>query len=341
METTRLGRTDMMVTRTSFGALPLQRTDVDEAARILRRACDAGINFFDTARGYSDSEEKIGRALSDVRDSIIIATKNGATTRSALLDQLETSLRALRTDYVDLLQLHNPGTLPDPDDPDSSYAGLLIARKAGKVRRIGISNHRRDVALAAVESGLYDTVQYPICHLSSPEDLALIEHCSSADVGFIAMKALSGGLITNARAAFAFFRQYQHAVPIWGIQRMSELEEFIALEAYPPSLDEMLPVIEQDRRELAGDFCRACGYCMPCPQEIPISMAARMSLLLRRMPYQGFLTDRWHEQMHRIERCTECGHCREHCPYGLDPPALLRKQLEDYEAFYREHAGNG
>jgi aryl-alcohol dehydrogenase-like predicted oxidoreductase len=328
----------LVVTRTSFGALPLQRCDVDDAARILRRAFDAGINFFDTARGYSDSEEKIGRALSDVRDSIIIATKSGATTRSGLLEQLNTSLTNLRTDYVDLLQLHNPGELPDPDDPDSSYAGLLIAKKAGKVRHIGITNHRRDIALAAVESGLFETLQYPMCHLSSPEDVALVDKCNAADMGFIAMKALSGGLITNARAAFAFFRQYQHAVPIWGIQRMPELEEFIALEANPPSLEEMWPVIEQDRRDLAGDFCRGCGYCMPCPQEIPIAMAARMSLLLRRMPHQGFMNDRWHEEMHRIEKCTECGHCREHCPYGLDTPALLRKQLADYEAFYQDHA---
>ena len=337
METTRLGRTELRVTRTSFGALPIQRCDMDEAARILRRAFDAGITFYDTARMYSDSEEKIGRALSDVRDRIIIATKSGATTRPALLESLETSLKNLRTDYVDLLQLHNPRELPDPDDPDSSYAGLLIARKKGMVRHIGISNHRRDVALAAVESGLYETLQYPVNHLSSDEDIALIERCKAADVGFIAMKALSGGLITNARAAFAFFRQFENAVPIWGIQRMSELEEIIELDANPPSLEEMMPVIERDRRELAGDFCRGCGYCQPCPAEIPISMAARMSLLLRRMPYQGFMTDKWHEQMHRIENCTECGHCREHCPYGLDTPALLRKQLDDYEAFYQEH----
>jgi predicted aldo/keto reductase-like oxidoreductase len=287
---------------------------------------------------YSDSEEKIGRALSDVRDRIIIATKSGATSRTGLAEHLETSLKNLRTDYVDLLQLHNPRELPDPDDPDSAYAGMLIAKKKGMVRHIGVSNHRRDVALAAVDSGLYETLQYPLNHLSSDQDIALIEQCKAADVGFIAMKALSGGLITNARAAFAFFRQHEHAVPIWGIQRMSELEEFIALEAAPPSLEEMMPIIENDRRELAGDFCRGCGYCMPCPQEIPISMAARMSLLLRRMPYQGFLTDSWNEKMHRIERCTECGHCREHCPYGLDTPALLRKQLADYDVFYREHA---
>lgn len=339
MEVTRLGRTDLQVTRTSFGVLPLQRCDMDEAARILRRAYDAGITFYDTARMYSDSEEKIGRALSDVRDRIIIATKSGATTRSGLLEHLETSLKNLRTDYVDLLQLHNPRELPDPDDPDSSYAGLLIAKKKGMIRHIGISNHRRDVALAAVDSGLYETLQYPLSHLSSLEDIGLIERCRQADVGIIAMKALSGGLITSARAAFVFMRQYENAVPIWGIQRMSELEEFIELDANPPSLEEMMPVIENDRRELAGDFCRGCGYCMPCPAEIPISMAARMSLLLRRMPHQGFMTDKWHEQMHRIENCTECGHCREHCPYGLDTPALLRKNLEDYEAFYQEHAG--
>lgn len=338
METTRLGRTDMMVTRTSFGALPLQRADMDEAVRILRRAYDAGITFYDTARMYTDSEEKLGRALSDVRGDIVLATKSGATTRAGLTEQLERSLRDLRTDYVDLLQLHNPGALPDPDDPDSSYAGMLIAKKKGMIRHIGFTNHRRDLAVAALESGLYETIQYPLSYISSDEDLALIDRCREADVGLIAMKALSGGLITNVRAAFAFFRQYENVVPIWGIQRMSELEEFIALDADPPSLDGFRSVIEQDRRELAGDFCRGCGYCLPCPSEIPISMAARMSLLLRRMPHQLYMTDAWHEKMYRIEDCTECGHCREHCPYGLDTPALLRKNLEDYEAFYEEHA---
>lgn len=337
METTTLGRTGLTVTRTAFGVLPLQRVEMPEAVRILRRAYDAGINFYDTARGYTDSEEKIGNALSDVRDKIVIATKTHARTRAELVESLETSLRDLRTDYVDILQIHNPATLPDPNDPESAYAGLMDAKRKGMVRFIGISNHRRDVAEATIASGLYDTLQYPLCHLSSPEDLMLIGECLKADVGIIAMKALSGGLITNARAAFAFMRQYENLVPIWGIQRMSELEEFIALDANPPSLEEMWPVIEQDRAELAGDFCRACGYCQPCPQDIPISMAARMSLLLRRMPYKGFLTDEWYQRMHRIESCTECGHCRSHCPYGLDTPALLKKQLQDYEEFYQAH----
>lgn len=339
MERTRLGRTNLQVTRTAFGVLPLQRVDMPEAIRILRRAYDAGINFYDTARGYTDSEEKIGAALSDVREKVIIATKSGAASRSKLLADLETSLHCLRTDYIDVYQLHNPGSLPDPDDPESSYAGLLEARNKGMVRFIGVTNHRLDVAIQAVECGLYDTLQYPICSISSDKDLALIEKCRAAEVGLIAMKPFSGGLITNARAAFAFLRRFENVVPIWGFQRMEELEQLIQLEENPPDMDpEIAAAIERDRAELSEEFCRACGYCLPCPADIPITMAARMSLVLRRMPYEKFLSDEWREKMHRIERCRECGHCRDNCPYGLDTPSLLKKMLADYEEFYREHA---
>jgi len=335
---TTLGRTGLQVTRTAFGVLPLQRTEKEEAARILRAAYDAGINFYDTARGYTDSEEKIGYALSDVRDRIIIATKSHAKDRKGLLAHLETSLRELRTDYVDLLQLHN-SAVPDANDPDSSYAGLIEAREKGLVRFVGITCHSRDYAFEAVASGLFDTLQYPLCHLSADEDLALVEKCREANIGFIAMKPLSGGLITNIRAAFAFFRQYENVVPIWGIQRMTELEEILALDADPPALDSALSAaIDQDRRELAGDFCRACGYCMPCTVDIPIPMAARMPLLLRRMPYRDFLSPDWQERMRRVENCTDCGACRERCPYGLDTPALLRRSLIEYEQFLRDQS---
>ncbi|HOP80748.1 MAG TPA: aldo/keto reductase [Armatimonadota bacterium] len=339
MELTRLGRTDLMVTRTSFGVLPLQRVEMEEATRILRKAFDAGINFYDTARSYTDSEEKIGYALSDVRDSIIIATKTPAATRSEVLADLEVSLRNLKTDYIDILQLHNPNPLPDPEDSGSSYAGLVEARERGMVRFIGLSSHSLERATAAVASGLYDTLQYPISHISTPADLSVIDQCYHLDVGLIGMKPLSGGLITNARPAFAFLRKFENLVPIWGIQRMSELEQILEFDANPPELDaEMWALVNRDREELAGDFCRACGYCLPCSSEIPIPMAARMSLLLRRMPWQQFMSDKWHQDMHRIESCTDCGHCREHCPYGLDTPTLLRKMLADYKEFYSTHA---
>jgi len=334
MEEMRLGRTDLRVGRTGFGAIPIQRVTFDEAKALLRRAYEAGVTFFDTARGYSDSEEKIGYALADVRKDVVIATKINAADRKAFLAELETSLRNLKTDHVDLLQLHWPKELPDPDDPQSSYAGLVEARETGKTRFIGITHHALDVARRAVRSGLYDTLQFPLNHISSEEDLALVEACREHDVGVIAMKALSGGLITDASTSFAFLRQYDNVVPIWGVQRPEELEQILALEADPPALDDaMRAAIKKDRAELAGDFCRACGYCLPCPQDIPIPMAARMGLLLRRMPYQRLLTEEWQEKMARVETCTECGQCLERCPYGLEVPQLLRKMLDNYRAF--------
>ena len=235
---------------------------------------------------------------------------------------------------MDILQLHNPPELPDPDDANSAYAGLLEARERGKARFLGITNHRLRVAVSAVESGLFDTIQFPLSALSSPQELRFVELCQAHDVGVIAMKALCGGLIRNIPAAFAFFRQFDHVVPIWGIQRVSELEQFLALEADPPVLDEKMRAdIEAERAELGGEFCRGCGYCLPCPADIPIPMAARMAYLLRRAPTARYLTPEWQEQMRRIEDCTDCGQCRQRCPYELDPPGLLRKMYEDYKTF--------
>ncbi|MHB9131998.1 MAG: aldo/keto reductase [Armatimonadota bacterium] len=338
MQYTRLGKTNLSVSRTSFGVLPLQRAKMEEAVLILRRAFDGGMNFFDTARAYSDSEEKIGAALAGVRNQIFVATKTHAKDRTGLFEHLETSLRNLQTDHVDILQLHNPERACALEGAGGLYEALVEARDKGMVRFLGITNHRLDVSLEAAASGLYDTVQFPISSISDEKDLAIIDACKQHNVGLIAMKALSGGLITNAASAFAFLRQYDNVVPIWGIQQMHELEEILTMEANPPALDEaMWRIIDSDRSELAGRFCRACGYCLPCPAGIPIPMAGRMSLLLRRMPYQQFLSDDWKADMERIKDCTHCDHCKAHCPYGLDTPAMLQEMLKDYEEFYLEH----
>ncbi|MCP4694636.1 MAG: aldo/keto reductase, partial [Desulfobacterales bacterium] len=275
MEKMRLGRTGLMVGRSGFGALPIQRVDLETAKGILRAAYEGGIDFFDTARNYSDSEEKIGQALSDVRRDIVIATKTHAPDKETLFKDLETSLKNLRTDYIDIYQLHTPRVLPDPDDPESLYGALLEAQKKGMIRFIGLSNHRLDVAVEAAKSDRYDTIQFPFSSISADKDLELIEICRERDLGFIAMKALSGGLITEAASTFAFLRNFGNVLPIWGIQRLSELEEFVSLEGNPPALDgEMWKIIHQDREELAGNFCRGCGYCLPCTMEIVIPYAA-------------------------------------------------------------------
>ncbi len=331
-----LGRTGITVNRNGFGALPVQRADVDTAVRILRKAYDNGINFFDTARSYSDSEMKMGLALSDVRENIIIATKTPSKTVEGFWKDLETSLSLLKTDYIDIYQFHNPNFCPKPGDGTGLYEAMLEAKAQGKIRFIGLTNHGLDVAREAVESGLYDTLQFPFSYLAGEKELELVKLCKEKNVGFICMKALSGGLITRSDAAYAFLAQYDNTLPIWGIQRESELDEFIAYNDDPPTMnDEITTLIDHDREELAGEFCRGCGYCMPCPKGIQINTCARMSLLLRRSPAANWLSERGQAMMKQIEECIECGACKTKCPYNLDTPNLLKKNYEDYKTFLK------
>src|SRR4030042_2475080 len=197
MKKVRLGRTNLKVTKPAFGVLPLQRVEMNEAVRILRKAYDNGINFYDTARAYTDSEEKIGRAFSDVRKNIVITTKTQARKKETLEKHLETSLKTLKTDYIDIYQLHNSEKLPDREEPESLYDALLKAKEKGLIRFIGITNHRRPIALEAVQSSMFDTIQFPLSLLATEEDLKLVEACKKSDLGFIAMKAFSAGLINH------------------------------------------------------------------------------------------------------------------------------------------------
>jgi predicted aldo/keto reductase-like oxidoreductase len=329
-----LGRTGITVDKNGFGALPIQRITKEEAAYLLRKAYDSGITFFDTARVYSDSEEKIGYALSGIRDKLFIATKTPSTTAEGFWRDLETSLRLLKTDYVDIFQFHNPSFCPKPGDGTGVYEAMLEAKKQGKIRFIGLTNHRLPVAEEAVRSGLYDTLQFPFSYLASPKDEELVHLCKQENVGFICMKALSGGLITRSDAAYAYLNQFDNVLPIWGVQREKELDEFISYIQNPPEMtEEIRSLIEHDRKELVGDFCRGCGYCLPCPAGIDIPTAARMSLLLRRSPAAGHLTPEAQEKMARVDDCIHCNHCKDHCPYGLDTPSLLRRNYEDYKTF--------
>ena len=326
-----LGNTGITVEKNAFGALPIQRISTQEAVKLLRKAYDKGVTFFDTARFYTDSEEKLGEAFEGMRDKIYIATKTGATDAEGFWKDIHTSLKNLRTDYIDIYQFHNPAFCPKPGDGSGLYEAMLEAREKGMVRHIGITNHRLSVAHEAVESGLYETLQFPFCYLATEKDVELVEKCREAGMGFIAMKALSGGLITDSAAAYAFLAQYGHVLPIWGVQRESELDEFLSYIENPPAMNEELAaVIAKDREELLGDFCRGCGYCMPCPVGIEINNCARMSLLIRRSPSAAQLTPQAQEKMKKIESCLHCGRCKSKCPYGLDTPALLEKNYKDY-----------
>ena len=334
MDKVTLGKTGITVNKNGFGALPIQRVSVDEAVKILRKAYDGGITFFDTARFYTDSEVKIGEAFSHMRDKVFIASKTGAEKAEDFWKDLHTTLNNIKSDYLDLYQCHNIPFVPRPGDESGIYDAMLEAKEKGMIRHIGFTNHRLKVAREVIDSGLFETLQFPFSYLASDKDLDLVERCRKADMGFICMKALAGGLITNSKAAYAFLAQFINVLPIWGIQRESELDEFLSYIDNPPAMtDEIRDFIEKDKKELSGDFCRGCGYCMPCPEGIEIPTAARMSLLLRRAPQAMNLTPEAQEKMKRIENCRHCDACKKKCPYNLDTPALLAKNYEDYKHF--------
>ena len=334
MQTVTLGSTGIVAQRNGFGALPIQRDDLDTAVRLLRKAYENGINYFDTARGYTDSEEKIGAAFGDmgIRDKIYIATKSHAGSPDALRRDIETSLKNLRTDYIDVFQFHNPGQVYRPGDGTGMYEVALEYKAQGKIRHISFTNHSLKVARECIDSGLYETLQFPFSYLSGEQELELVRKCKEKNMGFIAMKGLAGGLITNSAAAYAAIAEYDNVLPIWGVQREYELDEFLSYIDNPPALTpELRAVIEKDRAELVGDFCRACGYCLPCTAGIDIPTCARMSQLIRRSPSAPLMTEATQAKMKKIDECVDCGLCRSRCPYGLDTPNLMRKAYADYK----------
>lgn len=335
MKQITLGRTGITVPQNAFGALPIQRVDLPTAVGLLRRAYEGGMRFFDTARAYSDSEEKVGAAFAGMREKVYIATKTQAKNAEDFRKDLHTSLRMLNTDYIDLYQLHCVPKCFRPGDGSGLYEAMLEAKAQGLIRHIGITAHLIGVAEEIVASGLYETLQFPFSYISSERDIALVRACEAAGMGFIAMKGLAGGLLTNADACMAFVSQFE-ALPIWGVQRAEELEQWLSFfEKTPAMTDDLLAVIEADQKALAGNFCRGCGYCAPCTVGIVINQCARMSQMVRRAPSAAWLSPHWQAEMEKIDDCVDCGLCMTRCPYGLEIPTLLRKNLADYRSILK------
>lgn len=325
-----LGKTGITVPQNAFGCLPIQRVSQETAVSLLRQAYEGGMRFFDTARAYSDSETKVGAAFEGMREKVYIASKTQAKTPEAFWQDLEASLRELRTDYIDLYQFHCVKQCWRHGDGSGMYEAMLEAKAQGKIRHIGVTAHLVGVAEELIASGLYETLQFPLSYLSSARDIALVRACEEKNMGFIAMKGLVGGLLNNAEACMAFMLQHQ-ALPIWGIQREEELRQWLAFfEKEPEMTPELKALIEADRISLSGDFCRGCGYCMPCTMGITINQCARMSQMVRRAPSQVWLNEHWQAEMEKIDDCIDCGLCMTRCPYGLEIPKLLRKNLADY-----------
>lgn len=338
MKRIRLGKTGLMVSRIGFGGIPIQRLTEPEAIRIVQRCLELGVTFLDTANGYTTSEARIGRALGALpggREQVILATKTMARDRATALEHLELSLKRLNVETIDLWQLHNVSSLEAYEQvlgPGGALEAARGALEAGKVRHVGLTSHSLDVALEAVPSGLFETVQFPFNFVTNEPADRLLPLAREHDVGFIAMKPLGGGMLSNAKLAIKYLLQFDHVVPDPGIERLEEIEEIVEIAAGSWALtDEERRDIEFIREEVGVRFCRRCGYCEPCPQGVRVSLVMNVPNMLRRMPVERFASGPLGEAILTGRDCIECGECEEKCPYQLPIREMIVENIEFYE----------
>ena len=336
MKSVRLGKTGLMVSRVGFGGIPIQRLTEAEAVRVVQRCLDLGVTFLDTANGYSTSEERIGKAIAGRREQVIIATKTGARDRATAQEHLELSLKRLNVETIDLWQFHNVSTFEDYEQvlgPDGAMEAAQRALEAGKVRHIGITHHSMDVALKAVPSGHFETIQFPFNFVTNEPAEKLVPLAQKYDVGFIAMKPLGGGLLDDASLAIKYLLQFENAVPDPGVEKVAEIEEIAAIVAGSWELTpEEWQEIERIRSEVGTRFCRRCEYCQPCPQGVRISMIVNLRSMCKRLPAGRLLEDWIAEAVKSAENCVECGECEEKCPYHLPIREMIAENIKFYEA---------
>jgi predicted aldo/keto reductase-like oxidoreductase len=330
----RLGKTELMVSAVGLGGIPIQRPTEEEAVEVVRRCLDLGINFIDTANMYGNSEKRIGRAIASRREGLILATKSHARQGPELRQHLELSLKQLGVDYIDLYQLHNVSNFEDYEKSLASGGPLDVVREAqaaGQVGHIGITGHSMEVALEAIKSGFFETMMFPFNCVSNEAAEKLIPLAREHDVGFIVMKPMGGGLLENATVAFKYLRRFPDTVPIVGIEKAGEIEEIIAIMEGDP---QMTPAEEAEmdrlRAELGTRFCRRCGYCQPCPEDVPIQMIMILESMMKRMPAGSFFPEWGTEIVPQAENCVQCGECEEKCPYHLP----IREMMEEHLALF-------
>jgi len=347
MRTIRLGKTEMMVSELGFGSIPIQRDSEDEAAAVVNRCLDLGITFIDTANAYTNSEERIGKAISGWREGLILATKSNSRTREGVASHLKQSLRWLGVESIDLYQFHG---VNDFDayakvfDPNGPRAIVEEAKRAGQVKHIGITSHSMDVAKEAVKSDCFETIQFPFNFVTCEPADELLPLAREHDVGFIAMKPLAGGILPNVTIAFKYLLQFPDVVPIPGIEKRHEIDEIIQVFQGPRQMTETeQSEMQRLREELGTKFCRRCDYCQPCPEEIPISLVMTVNSFFKRLPPQTLFSGWVADGMEKASNCTKCGECEERCPYGLPIGEMVEEHINLYQAEkskYQEHTAS-
>lgn len=330
MQYRRLGRTGLQVSCIGLGGIPIQRVDQAEAVRVVRAALDSGINFIDTARGYTDSEEKIGRALEGVRrEEVILATKSTSRSLEGILKDIDKSLSLLKVDYIDLYQMHNVKTeeeLKQVTGPDGALEGLRKAQEQGKIRYIGVSSHTRENLAKMMPMGIVDTIQVPFNAVEKDTADRLFPLAQQHDVGFIAMKPLAGGALTHAQAALHFILKYPVSVAIPGMDSVEQVKANAQVAAADFQLPEAeAAALEAEVAQLGNAFCRRCGYCQPCPEGIDIPSIFVFDGYWVRYGLKQWAIDRYRALPKHASDCQECGQCEEKCPYDLPIREMLKQ----------------
>ena len=336
MEKVRFGKTGLMVSKVAFGGIPIMRISRTEAANLVRESINMGINFIDTAHGYTDSEEKIGDAIRGMkRENLIIASKGPGNDKKSFGEQIDLSLKRLGTDYIDIYQFHG---ISSPEKRDAIFApggameALDDAVKAGKVRFPAFSSHSLPISIELMKTEKFFVVQLPFNYIDKAAPDEAIPLAKKLDMGFIAMKPMGGGLLDDADLAFRYLMSFDSIVPDPGIEKIEEIRQIIkAVEKNQGLSEEDKKEIERQRTEFGPSWCHRCDYCQPCPQDIRISAALSMKSAFKRMPAErarAFVGG----AIEKARTCIECGECIKRCPYDLQIPSLLKEKIAYWDS---------
>ena len=335
MEYRNLGKTGLKVSRMGFGGIPIQRIDAAGTRKLMEQLVEAGINYIDTARGYTVSEAYLGQALEGLRDKFVLATKSMARTKEAMAKDIDISLSNLRTDCIDLYQVHNP-SLPQLEQvmaEGGALEALLEAKAAGKIRHIGITLHSAEAFEKALELDWVETVMFPY-NIVETQGEELIARCQEKNIGFIDMKPLAGGAIEDAALAMRFVCANEGVtVTIPGMAEPRELEQNLsAVNDTAPLSPEELEKIGAIRRELGTQFCRRCNYCAPCAAGIGIPSVFLFEGYLSRYGLEDWARDRYGAMAKKASDCIQCGICEDRCPYHLPIRRMMQQAAAKFGA---------
>ncbi|NLI70529.1 MAG: 4Fe-4S binding protein [Firmicutes bacterium] len=331
-----LGKTGLKVSEIGFGGIPIQRATMSEAKKVILKSLDRGINFLDTARAYTDSEEKIGAALAGSgipRDNVIIASKSMNRDKKGFKEDVDLSLRLLRTDYLDLYQIHNVSNEKQLNavlQPGGALDGIKEAQREGKVRFIGLTSHLPTLAVKALKTENFDTIQFPFNIVEQEANDLLLPLSRKKEIGTIIMKPLCGGALTLKKTALQYLLGFPVSVVIPGMQSIDEVIENTSISGLPPD-KEALDRLREEANKLGSRFCRRCEYCLPCPQGVNISFIFLMFGYWKRYGLKEWARNRYDSLSVKASDCIECGECEEKCPYNLPIREMLKECREALE----------